>query len=266
MKKYFNLTILVLLLGGVIFSQRYFDTARAKEPKPSPYVPSAEIVRALDLGLHSAASSFYWLASIQYIGDWQSDDYVKMDKFLSLSTDLDPKFSHPYAYGTLILPAVNKYDESVKLAEKGLVEADPDWEIPYYLATNYHMYKNDTANAAKYFAIAARTPGAPDNIAWVAANYGSNPDLRSQTIQIWQSIAKNSKDEDLKKRAELYIYHFELMNFLEQAATEYKKQYGSYPDPIEKLVEGKILKEIPKDPFGYTYYIEKETGRARIKL
>lgn len=265
MKNIKNTIILLVLFAGIIFSQRFFDTARAKESKASPYVPSSDVIKAIDLGLHSAASSFYWLASIQYIGDWQTDNYVKMDQYLELATNLDPKFSHPYAYGVLVLPSLDKLGQAIKLGEKGVAEADKDWEIPYYMATDYHMFKSDSKNAAKYFDLAAKTPGAPDNIAWVAANYGSRPDLRAQTISIWQGIADGSNDPEIKKRAEIYIYHFELMNFLEEAAVQYKTAYGVYPDPIEKLVEGKILKEIPQDPLGYKYYIESD-GRARIKL
>lgn len=263
MKYFRNIIIILILLAGIFFSQRFYDTAKAKETKPSPFVPSAAVVKSIDLGLNSAASSLYWLAAIQYFGDWQTDDYGKIDDYIRLSNDLDPKFSHPYAFAALILPGVGMTDQSIEIAKRGVEQADPNWEIPYYLASTYHSNKQDTKNAAKYFDIAAHTAGAPDNIKWIAANYGSRPDIREQTKLIWQGIAENSNDEVIRKRAEIYVYHFELMDFLEQAAKAYKDKYGSYPDPIEKLVDGKILKEIPKDPFGYKYSIDPD-GRVRI--
>lgn len=264
MKLLKNILLLIALFVLTSIVQYSFDKVHAREPKPSPYVPNVEVVKAADLGLHSAAASLYWLFSIQYLGDWQTDNYQKLDDYIRLVTQLDPKFSHPYAFATLILPAVDQVDESIEIGKQGLEKADANWEIPYYIGTNYHMFKGDSANAAKYFDIAGRTPGAPDNIKWIAANYGSRPDLREQTIAIWQGIAENSDDPELQKRAEVYLFHFELMNFLEQAAAKYKEAYGTYPDPIEKLVEGRILSEIPKDPFGYKYYID-EDGRCRIK-
>lgn len=261
-KKFF---LVVILFGGIIACQNFYDRSKAQLPKPSPYVPAETVVRAADLGLHSAASSLYWLASIQYVGDWQSDNYKRLSDYLELSTRLDSKFSHPYAFGALVLPAYNQSEAAIKLGKRGIDEAEPNWEIPYYLGTAYHMYFNDSANAAKYFDIAARTPGAPDNIAWIAANYGSRPDLRDQTILIWQSIYENSKDPELKKRAEIYLYHFGLMNFLEEASARYKSKFGTFPNPVDKLVEGKILSEIPPDPFGYRFEID-ENGRARAKF
>lgn len=254
----------MILFAAVIMSQRFYDVARAREPKPSPFVPSASVIKAADLGLDSAASSLYWLASIQYLGGVQSDNYQKMNSYITLCNELDPKFSHPYAFATLIMPSIGQTDQAIAIGKAGIANADPDWEIPYYTGITYHVEKSDSANAAKYFDIAGRTPGAPDNIKWIAANYGSRPDLRAQTKMIWQGIAENTNDPEIKQRAEVYVYHFGLMDFLEQSATQYKTKYGNYPDPIEKLVEGKILKEIPVDPFGYTFYID-ETGRARIK-
>lgn len=259
-----NIFLLITLFLGIYLSQLYFDSARAREPKPSPYIPASEVIKTADLGLHSAASSYYWLAAIQYLGDWQDDKHAKMSDFLELSTQLDPKFSHPYAFGTLILPSYDQFDQAVGLGTRGIQEAEPNWQIPYYLGTAYHMYKSDTMNAAKYFDIAAHTKGAPDNIVWIAANYGSRPDIREQTILIWQSIYETTNDSELKDRAKIYIYHFELMNFLEEAAKEYKNQHGTFPNPIEKLVEEMILKEIPRDPFGYQFEID-ENGRAITK-
>ena len=264
MKSVRNIIIIVVLFTGIIFSQRFYDSAKAKEGKPSPYVPAANVVKAMDLGLDSAAASFYWLSAIQYLGDWQVDGYQKLDDYIVLSNELDPKFSHPYAFASLLLPTVGQADKAIEIGKNGIEKADPDWEIPYYTAMTYHMEKGDSANAAKYFDIAANTSGAPDNIKWVAANYGSRPDLRDQTKMIWQGIVENTNDQELRKHAEVYLYHFELMDFLEQAATKYKNTYNSYPDPIEKLVESQILRELPSDPFGYKFYIDAN-GRCRIK-
>lgn len=67
----------------------------------------------------------------------------------------------------------------------------------------------------------------------------------------------------LKERALAYVYHFELMNFLEVQANEYKTRFGEYPEHIEQLVENNILTKIPEDPFGYSFIIDSD-GRARI--
>lgn len=258
-------TILVLILfAGVFASQYFFDANRERQPKPSPHVLGAEVVEAVDLGLHSAASSMYWLATIQYFGDWQEDEHRKLIEYLELSTDLDPYFSYPYAFAALLLPSQGYVEESIELATRGVAESDPDWRIPYYLATTYHISKDDQANAAKYFAIAADTKGAPESIIKISGTYGSNPNLREQTKQIWLAIAESSDDEVVTERATAYVFHYEILDLLEKSAKIFFETDDRYPDPLDELINAKILKAIPESPFGFEYYIDEE-GRARIK-
>lgn len=264
MKKLLTSIIILLALGLVVSTQYIYDEEKSKSSKPSPYVLSAEVVRAADLGLHNAASDLIWLSAIQYFGDWQTDKYQKTDDYIRLANELDPKFSYPYAFGVLILPSVDMADEAIEIGEMGIENIDDDWRISYYIATTYHIYKDDQANALKYFDIAANTPGVPDNVKTVAATYGSNQDMRSKSKAVWQGIFENSEDEVVRERAYNYVLHYEIMDFLEEATDKYKDEVGNYPEDLEQLVSGGILKEIPKDPLGYEFVIT-ESGRVRVK-
>lgn len=244
--------------------QVFYDSGRAKAVYSEPNVLTSDVIKAADLGLHNAVSDLMWLSAIQYLGGGESRNYEKLDDYLALATDLDSKFSYPYAFGVLVMPTFGQTDQAIKLAQKGLTDAEPDWRIPYYMATTYHIELSDTQNAAKYFDIAANTKGAPDNIKRIAATYGTRPDLREQTKQIWISIAENSKDEVVIERAKAYITHYEILDFLEQAVKIYKERFGQYPADINDLVGGQILRAIPPDPFGFEYKID-ESGRAQIK-
>lgn len=266
MKRYFNILILIFLLAGVVATQYFFDTHKKRLPFTEPLVLKPDIVRAADLGLHNAAADVAWLSAVQYLGGTPSKTSEKLDDYLFLSVELDPKFSYPYAFGALMLPAASMVDQGIALAEKGMSDAAPDWRIPYYTATTYHMDKKDTKNAARYFDVAARTPGAPVNIQFVAANFGSRPDLRSQTRLIWQGILQNSTDEVVIDQAKKYLTHLEILDILEAAAREYKNRHGSYPKTIDNMVEDKIIRFAPLDPFGFVYQIDQESGRATAKL
>ena len=263
-KKIFLVLVFLILLISLFTVQYFSGSEKRRAVFSEPVVPSNATVKAIDLGLDNAAADFYWLSAIQYLGGGQSRTNEKLADYLFLSTSLDPKFSYPYAFGVLILPSVNQTDRGIELAKTGLEKAEPDWEIPYYLATTYHIDKNDTASAAKYFDLAAHTPNAPANIARVAATYGSRPDLRSQTEAIWQGIYDNSTDSVVKERAGNYLIHFQLLDFLENSAKEYQKRYGKLPTTPQDLVSGKILISIPADPLGFEYAFDS-TGRAVIK-
>ena len=259
--KYF---LTAVLLALVVTIQFLYDEEKEKRPKPSPYVLSAEVVRAADLGLHNAASDMIWLSAIQYFGDWQTDKFQKIDDYLFLSSDLDPKFSYPYAFGVLILPSVDMADQAIELGEKGIENVQDDWRIPYYMATTYHIHKEDQANALKYFDLAANTEGAPENIKFVATIYGSNADMRAKSKTVWQGVFENSEDEVVIERAYNYVFHYEILELLEDAAQKYKEKIGSYPSELDLLVSANILTEIPADPLGFELTIT-ETGRATIK-
>lgn len=264
MKSFLKSLIFISFFALIIASQIFSDGAKAKMEKPSPLVMPAKVAEIIDLGLNNAAADLYWLAAIQYFGDWQDDNYTKLVNYIKAANELDPKFSYPYAFGALILPSLGQTDEAIAIAKDGIANSDPDYRIPYYLAVTYFLNKQDYTSAAYYFDLAARTPGAPDNVKTISASFNSRPDLRSQSIAIWTSIYENTNDEVVRERAKAYILHYEILNLLENAAAQYNKMTGSYPQNIEDLVSTKILKAIPADPFSFSYYIDSE-GRARIK-
>ncbi len=263
MKFFLKSLIFAILIAIVIVSQVFSDGGKSKTEKPSPFLLPAKVVAASDLGLHSAAADIAWIGMIQYFGDWQDDNYQKLGDYIRLANALDSKFSYPYAFGALILPTLERTDEAIEVAKAGIENADPDYRIPYYLAVTYFLNKQDYQNAAFYFDLASRTKGAPDNVKAISASFNSRPDLRAQSIAIWTSIYENSNDEVVQERAKAYIIHYEILNILEAAAREYKKDTGNYPANIEDLVTAKILTAVPADPFGFKYYIDSD-GRARI--
>lgn len=252
MKKIF-LTIIFLLLFGMVFtSQYFFDEIKAKAPITEPIVLNSSVMKVIDLGMNNVASDMAWLSSIQYFGGKHTNIAPKLADYLFLATELDPKFSYPYAFGVLILPSVHETDKGIELAKKGIAEAVPDWRIPYYLATTYHINLKDYKNAAYYFDIAANTAGAPEGIKKIAARYGSTATSRDQTILIWQGIYESSNDEVVKERAKNYILHYQLMTFLESEALQYKAKFGRFPTTPEEMVPN-IIKEIPTDPLGFQF-------------
>lgn len=265
MKKYFSTLLILICLAGIVFVQYIFDAQKKRQPFKEPLVLKPQIIKAADLGLHNAAADTAWLSAIQYFGGGESRTDQELSSYLFLAIDLDPKFAYPYAFGALILPSIGFTDKGIELAKKGVDQKIPDWRISYYLATTYHINKDDPINAAKYFDIAANTPGVPDGIKKVAARYGSRSDKREQTKQIWTGIYETTKDEVVKERAKNYIIHLEILDLLDQATAQYFKINNKYPVDINDLVSARILKAIPVDPFGFLYEIDSNTGAITIK-
>jgi len=264
MKKFLALFIFIVVFGIIIASQLIFDQNRAKTARAESFIPNAKIVKLVDLGLHNAASDIFWTMAVQYYGDSRQKDYKKLYQYLNLITDLAPHNPQPYAFGILNLPDLGMTDEAIDLAKKGLSKSKPDWEIPYYLAAVYHIYKNDPENAHRYFDLAANTENAPDNIKYVAANYGSSKDKRAQSMLIWQGIYENATDLNTKERSKNYLDHLFILDLLDEASARYQLKYNKTPRIPDDLVKDKILRELPPDPLGFQFEFDP-LGKAKIK-
>lgn len=248
----------IALLAGVIATQYFYDQNRLKNPPlPLPQI-SLQFIKTLDLGLHSAVAGFLWVNETIFELPTLRNGFERYAKDLELINNLDPKFSFPYYWTVLVLPNT-KYpgaiNAAIEIGERGVREADEDWRVSFFLATLYHLYKNDKANAARNFDLAARDLKAPFHIKRFSENYGIAPTVRAQTKLVWLAIAESTDDELTKLRALAYIERLDTFDFLEKAALVYKQKYGKFPEKVGNLVSAGILKEIPLDPFGFLFYI-----------
>jgi len=246
-----------LLLGAIVGSQYYYDLQK-KERSLSPLtIIPAQAVKIADLGLHSAAASALWVYTIQQVAEHPN----KIAELIENVNEIDPKFSYPYAFAVLVLPDISgSPGQAIEIALVGIKNADPDWRLPYYLATVYHVFSKDREKAAFYFDLAARIPGAPSVVRSMPVRYGKYGTVREQTKQIWMSIYENSDDEFIKERMLGYLEQLNILELLEKAVVLYVQKYGSYPKKISDLVTGKILKEAPKSPIGLEFYLDEKGG------
>jgi hypothetical protein len=264
-KKFAKIVIVIFLFIGVIYTQLFYDAQRTNAPLVQTPLPPA-FFKAFDLGLNSALASFLWINTRTEMPFFR-EGYEKFRNDFNLVTSLDPKFSTPYAYTLIVLPNTNypdKFNTAVEIGLRGVRNADPNWKIPLYLAITYHLYLHDNMNAAKYFDLAARTPGIPEIVWRFAVNYGILPSLRAQTEQIWKVIYETADDKFMKERAKAYVTHYEILDFLESAVASYKKKFGVYPQTIDDLIAKGIIKSVPPDPFGLNFAIY-EKGVVGIK-
>jgi hypothetical protein len=246
--------IIPILFFCVVMAQYFYDTQKVSGPALS-FPISPAFLKSFDLGLHSALASFLWIDTRTELPFFQQGPQ-KFFADLDTINKLDPKFSTPYAFTVLVLPNTkypDRINASVEIGRRGVEEADKDWRVPLYLATIYHLYLKDETNTAKYFDIAARTPGIPEIVQRFAINYGVLPSLREKTKAVWIAIYNTSEDKFTKERARAYVVHYEILDFLDSAVKSYKERYGKYPAEIKDLLDKKIITSIPPDPFGLEF-------------
>ena len=276
-----KLAIVVVLLVATAATQSLYDRIDIKTPEGEAALPSPALIRSLDLGLHSAAASFFWINAMPELIGLTDTHAIFLEK-LELVNTIEPRFAFPYAFTTLVLPFTKKYSEriekTIEIGERGITEAAPDWRIPFYLAVTYHLESSDPGvgaaltpgsdpqtRAAELFDLAARTRGAPEHIVRFALNYPTlSKNIRAQTKALWETIRDNARDEESKARAEAYLYRLDIVELVERAASVYHQKFGEYPETLDELVERGVLPEIPEDPFGFTFTL-REDGSIKLE-
>jgi hypothetical protein len=268
----FKIFLLGFLLIAIVVLQYGYDASVKGIVIPSSASSGVTpfMVRIADMGFDPAVASFLWATTMpevidlfagktEYIGD------------LAFVNGIDPKMSYPYAFSVLILPAVpaSAFPDGLKdsfiIGQEGIANADPDWRIPYYMATNYYLGANDPKDALIYYDIAAHTPGIPQYAERFALNFGIGANQREQTEALWTTIRDTTNDEFIKERAQAYIDHLHDLDYLQAAAQTYKQKFGVYPTSTQELVTKNIIPSIPVDPFGFTFIINPD-GTSGIDL
>ena len=270
MNGYTKIAILGLLLVLVALLQFEYDATKILLPASSAPTASPFMVRIMDMGFHPAVASFLWATTMPEILDlWNKKTEYFSD--LAFVNAVDPKLSYPYAFSVLTLPAVpaSADSQAVKQADaigaQGIANADPDWRIPYYVATNEFLYAKDDVAAAEYYNMAAETPGIPAYAARFSLNFGIETNQRQKTEQLWATIKDSTNDPDTQARAQAYIDHLQDFDYLDAASAIYKKDFGFFPTTTAELVQKGIIPSVPVDPFGFTFIIQKD-GTSAIDL
>lgn len=270
-----TLIVIILLLGAAVALQYRYDTlalprtvrrAAGGNRVFEPIVIPAQAARATAIGYDNVAADLQWLALIQYFGS--GNPYVRyaiMPALLDSITTLDPKFRYPYIFANLILPSQGDLVAARKLSARGIAANPDDWEIPYYLATAYHIYAKDYESASKYMTIAAEKRTAPPIAKLLASIYFQKAGERETAYALWKVIAETSDNDYTKERAQKYLGQYELILFLEDTAKKFNTQYGRFPSTLDELVEKRFLKAIPPNPLERELTIDPATGTVSEK-
>lgn len=262
------LFIIILLIGFVAFFQFEYDLNSISTSSVG-YKISPQLMHLIDFGFDPQVASFSWITNMPEILDLFNGKNIKYFSDLNYTTGVDPKLSYPYAFSVITLPLVkslhNSYNIANTIGEDGIKFADPDWRIPFYMATNYYLGLHNKEKALYYYDITSRTPGVPSTTERFAINFSISFGSRDYTKSLWETIRDTTKDKFLKERAQAYIDRLNDLDYLELAAKQYKNVFGVYPKSPSDLVLKKIIPELPQDPFGFNFIFDAN-GVATIDV
>jgi tetratricopeptide (TPR) repeat protein len=235
------------------------------------YLPEGRALSFLSPGARLTVANAYWLATVQYIGDQHlgRGRFEKLYPLVDLVTDLDPLHGYAFQTGGILLSTTGRLDESDRILKKGMEQGPNWWTYPFYLAFNDYYYRGDYASAARWAAIAARTPGASPNISHLALSLevkGGDPEsglaLVRELLRTTEDDQVRERLEEQEKLAQLQV-HFAR---LDAALASFVARHGSPPARLEMLVADGLIAALPVEPFGGRYELRPDgkvhsTGR-----
>ena len=257
-----------------VFRERRFSAAQNIEQLL--YVRSPAAVKRLALSFDAVAADLYWIRAIQYYGGTRlspepNKRYDLLYPLLDLTTSLDPQFSIAYRFGAFFLSerapgGAGRPDLAIALLKKAMAANPDQWEYPYDIGFVYYRYE-DYQQAADWFHRASDVPNAATWLKPLAAvTLATGGNLEASRL-LWENLLANGEQDWLRNTAKQRLQQLdaiEEIRRLEALTAEYEKRHGDPPTTWEQLVADGALRDVPRDPAGFTYVLNPYWGLVGV--
>ena len=182
---------------------------------------------------------------------------------VKVMTRLDPYYFDPYYFVGSYVPWKVKDDreflEEINNVLKSGMNYVEDWRLPFFIGFNYFYFMDDKVKGARYLKKAADMEGAPYYLKLLVPRlYAQSGKYQLAVIETAQEL-KRAKNEVLKKQLEKRLKALIALRDLNFALERYRKVYGRCPASLRELVERGFISEIPQDPYGGEFFIDKKS-------
>ena len=243
------LRILVIVLGlaEVVMLAHWMDDHRpnrnAQISEERLYVDGATAKR-LTFAFNGIASDWYWMRSLQYVGqkivnyedshegrlnlgNLSSLNLTQLAPLLRVTTTLDPQFMAPYEFGAVILPELNQ-DEAISLLNYGVAANPSSWRLHHYLGYIYWQ-RTDYAQASDVYAAGAKLPNAPAWMAALSARMKAEGGSRDAAREMYRHLYEGSSDESVKEMVTKQLMRLDSLDerdAIRRILADYRTQSG----------------------------------------
>lgn len=276
------IALIVLGMTAAVMLSRWIDAHR---PPSSTAIEEENLyltgnaASRLSLGFKGLVADWYWMRSLQYVGDKilsvpenvQLDDLGQLNlkllaPLLDVATTLDPQFLEPYEYAAIVLPAVD-VKQAIRITKKG-IDANPSEWVLYHQLGYIYWQQHDFQSASEAYGRGAMIPGAPPWMQAMKARMAAEGGSRTTAREIYRRMVQESGDErvkDMARRRLLQIDSFEQREVLQKILNAYQEKVGRCAASWKEL--GPVLRAIrfslddsgaPLDPAGTGYVLRSD--------
>lgn len=236
--------IIVAGFAVVFFLSGFIESVRPALPRSyedENLALEGKKLKGYALGAEGLLADWYWMRSLQYIGDklMKTDaEYIDLNDLrfmnprllypmLDNATDLDPKFIAAYSYGANVLPAINP-SQAVALTEKGIANNPYNWRLYQYLGY-IHWRIKEYDKAAEVYEQGAKIDGAPEFMRQMVAVMRTQGGDRSTARTIYLQMVEEARDQSSKESAKLRLMQLDSLDEIDainEALDRFKRQTG----------------------------------------
>ncbi len=214
------------------------------------------------LGADGLLADWYWIQSLQYLGDKitnSKSDYINVEDLSSLNprllypylenaTEFDPHFLPAYSYGATILPAVDR-EKAILLTEKGIANNPDKFRLYQYLGYIYwKLGRYD--KAAEVYNRGSQLSDAPPFMKLMAASMTNEGGSRDTARAMYQQMYDQADDQQTKNNAEFRLMEFDSQNELDairSALKTYSEKHGGCPKTLGAILPSLASVKLPND-------------------
>ncbi len=292
------LSLAAVLIGfGLVFVLSNF--VKEKRPAlPENYVDQdlalqGKRLKGFSLGFEGLIADWYWMQSLQYIGDkvMKTEGYIDLENLQPLNprllypmldnaTDLDPQFLSVYSYGAVVLPAIDPA-QAIKITEKGIANNPREWRLYQHLGYIYWRLQN-YEKAAEVYDEGAKIEGAPPFFRLMTAQMKNQGGSRETARAIYEQMLREAPDAPTRDNAQAYLLKLDSLDerdAMQPALTEFQKRnnrcaanWGEMFPLLRNLktARGKPLRFdaatfAPVDPSNAPYLLQND-GRCNVAV
>ena len=252
-----------------------------------------EKLRGFSFGSEGLISDWYWMRSLQYIGEkvlkHKSEKNIDLENLRPLNprllyplldnaTTLDPKFLEVYSYGAIVLPAIDP-EQAIKITRKGIKNNPGEWRLYQHLGFIYWKLK-DYKKAAGAYERGSQIKNSPPFMKFMAARMQREGGSRQTAREIYQQMFDSAQNTRTKENARIRLLELDSLDEREainKALDQFRKQTGrcvknwSEIFPLLQKIKLPGTKDFRVDPQGKIvdptdtpYLLDRKTCRVNL--
>lgn len=250
----------ICFVSYVLLATQQNTWFRTREARPLSIVMPAEVQALLAAGDRHLAANFGAFRAVTVgVHELAPEEYNALARLQLSVAKLNPNHEDNYYTAAAILPWNGEYDLTQEILQRATEARKHDSLPPFFLGFNYFYFEKKYRTAAEKILIAAEREKGSNRASLqnIAAKWIEKGEDLTFSINTIEQIGMQSNNNKIKAIMAARAKRINGLILLRAAANTYQDKYKSPPKSLDDLLQKNILNEIPADPIGNGYTIDK---------